>query len=383
MKTEGGIFLSKNEQIKFSIIDDFIKGKISRMNASDLLKLSTRQISRIAKKISIEGIMGILHGNRNRTPTNKSQTSFKKQVLELVEKNYFDFNVTHCKEILLQNHEIKIGYMTLLRWLREKNLVKRRHKRRAKIRKYRERMPCEGMMLQFDGSHHKWNGQHEWCLIGAIDDATSEIPYCEFFNTEDTLNCMSVLQKIIEKKGIPYSIYVDRAGWFGGTKRQDFSQFKRACEELNIRVLFASSPQAKGRIERAWNTLQDRLIPEMRIRNIHRIPAANNFLQKQFIPNYWNKELKVIPRDLEIKYRPISIGMNLNEIFCFKETRVVASNETISYESKIYVVDSPTGYPLRRQKIEIRTYQDLSWKAYYAGKAIELRALEPVRRYGT
>ena len=123
-------------------------------------------------------------------------------------------------------------------------------------------------------------------MIAAIDDATSDIPYAEYFLSEDTINCMTVLQKIIEKQGIPYAIYVDQAGCWGGEKRAHFNQFKRACEELGIKIIFANSPEGKGRIERTWDTMQDRIIPEMRLRKIHRMSAANDYLQNQFLPNY-------------------------------------------------------------------------------------------------
>jgi hypothetical protein len=237
-------------------------------------------------------------------------------------------------------------------------------------------MPSEGLLLQMDGSPHRYNGKDEWCLIAAIDDATSDIPYAEFFLSEDTINCMSVMQKIIEKKGIPYAIYVDRAGCLGGGKRALFNQFKRACGELDIRIIFASSAQAKGRIERTWDTIQDRLIPEMRLRNIKSMPAANDYLQNQFIPNYWTQKNTVVPHNFESRYKPIPGDKNLREIFCLKEYRNVKADHTLSWNNVIYQLNSPLKYSIRGQKIELRTYQDLTWVAYYAGKPIELRRVE-------
>jgi hypothetical protein len=280
--------------------------------------------------------------------------------------------MTHCLEVLEKEHSLKVGYETFRRWCHESHLVKRKKRRRSKPRNYRDRMDCEGLLLQFDGSPHRWNGKDEWCLIGAIDDATSKIPYAEFFLSEDTLSCMAVMQKIIEKNGIPYSVYVDRAGWFGGQKRQNFAQFKRACEELDINIIFANSPQAKGRIERAWDTIQDRLIPEMRIRNIHRMPAANDYLQNQFLANYWALNNTVVPRSLEVKYRKLSPEADLNEIFCTKEYRVVKGDHTISWHGDLYQLDSPLKHSIQGQEIELRTYQNLTWRAYFAGKEIML-----------
>jgi hypothetical protein len=232
-----------------------------------------------------------------------------------------------------------------------------------------------------DGSPHRYNGKDNWCLIAAIDDATSDIPYAEFFLSEDTINCMTVLQKIVETKGIPYAIYVDRAGCLGGGKRSNFNQFRRACKELNIRIIFASSPEAKGRIERTWDTIQDRIIPEMRLRQIHSLSAANNYLQSQFIPNYWTPNNTVVPQSLESRYSPVPPHVNLREIFCIKDYRSVNRDHTLSWDGKLYQLDSPLKYSIRGQKIEIRTYQDHTWIAYYAGKPIELRLVVPPERF--
>ena len=188
---------------------------------------------------------------------------------------------------------------------------------------------------------------------------------------------MTVMQKIIEKNGIPYALYVDRAGWFGGQKRQNFAQFKRACEELDINVIFANSPQAKGRIERAWDTIQDRLIPEMRIRKIKSMPAANDYLQNQFLANYWNTRNTVVPRSQDVKYRVLDSRIDLNEIFCTKEYRVVKNNHTISWDGDLYQLHSPLKYSIQNQEIELRTYQDLTWKAYFAGQEIRIEKIVP------
>ncbi len=233
-------------------------------------------------------------------------------------------------------------------------------------------MQSEGLLLQMDGSPHRYNGQDEWCLIAAIDDATSDIPYGEFFLSEDTINCMRVLQRIIEIKGIPYAIYVDGAGCLGGGKRMHFTQFKRAAAELGIRIIVATSPEAKGRIERAWDTIQDRLIPEMRLRKIHRMPAANDYLQNQFLPNYWKPKNTVPAKNAETRYTPLHAKIDLHEVLCLKEYRTVKRNHTLSWNGIVYELRSPLKHSIYRQKIEFRTYQDLTWRAFFASKPIDL-----------
>lgn len=374
--------MSKTGQFTHQAVSDFLNGKLSRREAAELLQIRERTVTRLARKVEKKGIFGVVHGNRERAPSNKKCESLKKQVMDLVQSQYFDYNMTHCLEVLKSEHKIEMKYATFRRWCHSRHLVKRRKRGKGVARNRRTRMQSEGLLLQMDGSPHRYNGKDEWCLIAAIDDATSDIPYAEFFLSEDTINCMTVMQKIIEKKGIPYAIYVDRAGCLGGGKRGGFySQFKRACDELGIRIIFASSPEAKGRIERTWDTFQDRIIPEMRTRNIGRMPAANDYLQNQFIPNYWKPRNTVVPHSLESRYKPLPKEKDLKEIFCLKEHRSVKRDHTLSWGGVIYQLDSPVKHTIRGQEIELRTYQDLTWAAFYAGKPIELRLVVPPERF--
>lgn len=380
MERDKGIYMSKNGQFTYQAVSDFLRGKLSRKEASELLQVRERTVTRMARRIEKKGLFGVIHGNRDRAPSNKLSDTFKKAVMALVEDKYFDFNMTHCLEVLKSEHQIVVKYATFRKWCHERHIVKRRKRGRGVARSRRTRMQSEGLLLQMDGSPHRYNGKDEWCLIAAIDDATSDIPYAEFFLSEDTINCMTVMQKIIEKKGIPYAIYVDKAGCLGGGKRALFNQFKRACGELDIRIIFASSPEAKGRIERTWDTFQDRIIPEMRVRQIHSMPAANNYLQQQFIPNYWTPRNTVVPHSLESRYKPVPTGKDLREIFCLKEYRSVKRDHTLSWDGITYSLESPLKYSIQGQQIELRTHQDLSWVALYAGKPIELKVVvEPAR----
>lgn len=372
MEKDGGIYMSKKGQLMYRIVSEFLGGKIYRKEAAEILGVRERTITRIARRIESKGLMAGVHGNRGKSPWNKRSEAEKKTIMGLVEEKYFDFNMTHCLEKLKEDHGIVVRYETFRSWCHERKLVKRAKRRKPKARYQRVRMQSEGMLLQMDGSPHRYNGKDEWCLIGAIDDATSDIAYAEFFYSEDTLNCMTVLQRIIEKKGIPYALYVDQAGCFGGGKRANFNQFKRACEELGIKIIFATSAQAKGRIERSWNTIQDRLIPEMRLRKIYKMKTANDFLQNQFLPNYWKTRNTVPPKSKISRYTPLEPTIKLKDILCLKEYRAVNADHTISWNGEKYLLQSPVKYSIYRQKIEIKTYQDLSWKAFYAGKPIDL-----------
>lgn len=385
MREEGGIYMSKQGQLTHRVVSEFLGGKLNRSEAAELLAVRERTITRLARRIEVKGLFATVHGNRGRVPWNRKSEVERKTVMELVKREYFDFNMTHCLEKLKANHGLEIKYSVFRRWCHEGKLVKRAKRRRPEARYRRARMQSEGLLLQMDGSPHHYNGKDEWCLIAAIDDATSDIPYGEFFLSEDTINCMTVLQRIIEKKGIPYAIYVDEAGCFGGGKRAKLNQFKRACEELGTKIIFATSPEAKGRIERAWDTIQDRIVPEMRLRKIHRMPAANDYLQNQFLPNYWKNENTVTAKDPKTRYTVLDSSIDLKQVLCLKEYRTVKRDHTLSWEGVTYDLTSPLKYSIYRQKIEIRTYQDLTWKAFFAGRPIELYKssdFPPLRKVG-
>ena len=380
VETGGGIYMSKQGQFAYRAVSDFMNGTLNRKEAAELLEVRERTITRMAGRIREKGLLAVVHGNRNRVPWNKQQEELKQIVMGLVVSKYFDFNMTHCLEKLKELHGLDIKYDTFRRWCHERKIVKRAKRRKAVARYRRARMQSEGLLLQMDGSPHRYNGKDEWCLIAAIDDATSEIPYGEFFHSEDTINCMTVLQKIIEKKGIPYALYVDQAGCLGGGKRSHFNQFRRAAEELGIKIIFATSPEAKGRIERSWDTIQDRIIPEMRLRKIHKMPAANDYLQNQFLPNYWKLKNTVTAKSPESRYTAPHPTIDLRETLCLKEYRTVGRDHTLSWEGTTYALHSPLKYSIYKQKIELRTYQDLTWRAYFAGKPIALEPMLPMKK---
>ena len=376
----GVLCMSARDQLKLDVIGKVVSDVFDRDRACLILDVSQRTIRRYLKGYRDKGLLFVKHGNYQRSPLNKTPESLRQRVCDLVKNKYFDFNMIHCLEKLLENEKISIKRETFRKWCHDIKMVKRAKRRRSKARYMRARMKQTGLMLQMDGSPHKWFGGKDSCLISAIDDASNEVPFAEFFPAEDSLSCMRVLEKIIAKKGIFQLLYVDRAGWFGGTKRTDFAQVKRACEELGVHVIFANSAEAKGRVERLFNTLQDRLIPEMRFRRIHSYHAANCFLQEQFLPNEYDKKFTVIPANLQTAYKPLPISIDLNEIFCLKHYRIVKRDHTVPWQGKLYQITSPVKYSIYKQKVEIRTYQDLSFKMFFAGKELPLTLVNPLRK---
>lgn len=368
-------------QLKLDVVHKVELGKIDRRRACLALDVSERTLERYIANYRREGALFTRHGNDGRVPINKTEEKIKEQVLNLIREKYHDFNMSHAREKLLEDEKIKIKRETLRKWCHEINHVKRKKRKRSIARYYRQRMAQRGMLVQMDGSVHRWFGNKQSTLIAAIDDADSTILYAEFFPAEDTISCMSVLQKVVERKGAFNILYVDKAGIFGGAKRMEFSQVTRALEELAIQTIYAHSPEAKGRVERLFGTLQDRLIPEMRLRGIKSYPQANRFLQEQYIPQEWQKKFTVKPQSNKTEFRKISKKIDLKEVFCLKHFRTVARDHTISLDGKIYQLTSPTRFSIYKQLIEIRTYQDLKWLAYYAGQPIKLIYLDDHQKY--
>jgi len=232
-------------------------------------------------------------------------------------------------------------------------------------------MESPGLLLQMDASTHRWFGDKKSCLIAIIDDATSEI-HAEFFEAETTLGCLKVLRDTIAKNGIFKTLYVDKAGIYGGPKRCNFSQVKRACEELGIEIIFANSAQGKGRIERSFDTFQDRLIPELRLKRIKKLSSANSYLQEQFIPNYWQPKVEVLARNTNSEYAPVPKKVDLGSIFIVKEYRKIRPDHTFSYGNQFFLIESPLRHSIAKQKIEIRIIDDNGFTAYFADRQLRV-----------
>ena len=193
MEEDGGIYMSKKGQVTYGVVSEFLEGKLYRKEAAELLSVRERTITRIARRIEAKGLFATIHANRGKKAWNRKSEEMKNQVMELVEREYFDFNMTHCLEKLKEIHGLEIRYETFRKWCHEKKLVKRAKRRKPKARYLRARMQSEGLLLQMDGSPHHYNGHNQWCLIGAIDDATSDIPYAEFFLSENQLQKITLM----------------------------------------------------------------------------------------------------------------------------------------------------------------------------------------------
>jgi transposase len=373
------IVMDSSSQLTVDVISKVAQSKMSVSDAAKILQKSHRTIERYLKRFLEEGIQFVVHRNTGKQPSNKIPDALKKQVQTLIRDKYYDTNLQHLTELLERNEGISVKRETLRNWAHDIHHVKRAKRRRSSVRKRRERMASPGLLLQMDGSPHRWFGNKKSCLVAIIDDATSEI-HAEFFESETTQACMKVMQGLILQKGLFRALYVDRAGIFGGPKRCNFSQMQRACEELGIEIIFANSPQGKGRIERAFDTLQDRLVPELRLQNIQDMDRANDYLKNVFLPEFWNARLVVQPETTSSEYRPVPESVDLAGICSQKEHRKIRNDHTFSYGNRMYLIESDLKHSIAKQEIEIRKQHDGHFTAYFAGRALDIsEVVEPSR----
>lgn len=371
---DGGVWMSRKDVIRFETAQDFIDGKITRCEAASALGITERALTNLANKVRKKGLLGVAHGNKGRTPKNKKPKEMKAKAIRLKKEKYFDFNINHTLDKLIEEDpEFTLCYSTLYRWYIEAGLGKFKQHRRKKVsKKLRERYKQEGYFIQMDGSPHNWFGEQESCLISMIDDATSKILAAQFWPSETTIGCLSVLREFIAVHGIPSFIYTDRAGIYGGSKRQEFSHFEAACEELDIKIIYANSAEGKGRIERSYRTLQDRLVAAMRLAGIIEFDQANLFL-KDFLKEEWEKKFTIDAINPMPAYKPIPIHKSPKQVCCIKEKREIKKNSTISFQNVIYLLIAKENEPkITSNAAEIRIYPDGTWSVFVEDRRVNV-----------
>lgn len=340
------IMISQEELKRLHIIKKVTEGKMKQIEASGILGLSYRHTNRIVNRIKREGDSSIAHRSRGRASNRKLSEGIKQKAIKLYKEKYHDFGPLLAAEKLFLEDKIKISDETLRIWLTESGDWKKVRKGR-RHRKWRERKSYRGEMVQMDGSHHDWlEGRgHELVLMAYIDDATNRI-YARFYDYEGTIPAMDSFKRYIKKHGIPISVYLDRHTTYKSTGKPTIedeltnklpkSQFERALEELGVIVIHATSPQAKGRIERLFKTLQDRLVREMRLHGIKTKEEANEFL-KQYLRGH-NERFSIKPAKEGDLHRGIPKDIDIDRILCIKTKRTLRNDFTISHDGKLYQI---------------------------------------------
>lgn len=386
--------MNKKEQKRALVLGKIDRGEMTAAQAGEVIGLTVRQVRRLLVRYRRDGPRALAHGNRGRKPSHSLDPAIHFQVLELAQTKYVGFNHQHLTEKLQEEEGLGISRSSVRRILVGSGLRSPRKRRPPKHRSRRERMAQEGVMLQIDGSDHDWlEGRGpRLTLVGAIDDATGEVPYALFRKEEDAQGYFLLLQEIALKKGLPLTLYSDRHGIFSRSSKEPLSlgeelkgereptQFGRLIKELEIRLLQALSPQAKGRIERLWGTFQDRLVSELRLAGARTMEEANRVLWT-FLPSY-NRRFSVCPAQSGSAYRTLPKAQ-LSEVFCFKYERRVAKNNTVKLGQRLIQIPAgPGGRSYARAGVTVHEGMDGSLRVYYQGQRIayEEGQGEPVLR---
>jgi hypothetical protein len=371
-------------QKELSIYDLLIKveeKRLSQLKASELLNVSDRHFRRLLKAYKEQGIVGIISKKRGMPGNHRLPEKLHKKTLELVKKKYSDFGPTLAREKLLENHKIEVSVETLRVWMLKAGIWQGKRRRKLVLHQSRLRRSHEAELIQVDGSPHDWfEGRNDKCtLLGYIDDATSKIKHFRFDLAESTSAYFRSFIEYLTKNGKPRSFYTDRLNVFKvnndkvGYKGTGLSQVGRALKELGIELICANSPQAKGRIERLFSTLQDRLVKELRLKNISTIEKANAYLP-EFIEKY-NTQFGVEAKEKEDMHEKIS-QEEILKAFRYKEERILSKNLELSYDNRILQIQTERpSYAMRRAKVQVIEDLDGNIEIEFQGKKLKYKEL--------
>jgi hypothetical protein len=335
------LLMSKKEISRVSVLDEVIEKKLKQGDAARKLDMSTRQLRRILKDYRRDGPSALVHKSRGKRSNNKTPQELLDRAIALVREKYYDFGPTFAAEKLEELNHLIINHDVLRNEMIRVGIWETKQ-RKHKHRQWRERKAYFGEMVQFDGSHHLWfelRGKI-CCLLASKDDATGEL-YAHFTEAEDIKGVFTFWIAYIKKYGKPKSIYLVRGSVYKVNSKTVFddpevlTQFERACKELDIEVIHAKSPQAKGRIENGFGTLQDRLVKEMRLRNISSMDDANKYLKDDFLPKY-NQRFAIPPKYQGDFHKPLNRKENLVKIFSIQSERQVNNDFTVKLKGKWY-----------------------------------------------
>jgi hypothetical protein len=380
MAGEDIIMAREGELRRLHVIEKVLEGILKQVEAAEILSLSGRQIRRIVKRIRRESSRGIIHRSRGRPSNRRISDQLRERVIQLYRTQYKGFGPTLASEKLQERDGIRINDETLRIWLLGTGDW-RKSRRRKRHREWRERKHRYGEMVQMDGSHHDWlEGRGPECvLMGYIDDARGDV-FGRFYGYEGTLPAMDSFKRYIKKNGLPLCVYLDQYKTYKSTakpsiedelsgRRGPLSHFERALRELGVEVKHAQSPQAKGRIERLFGTLQDRLIKEMRLRGIQTLEEANLFLE-DYLPIY-NRKFTVLPKERGNLHRPLGRGVDLDAILCKKTERTLRNDFTVAHHRKLYQVEEA----IQASKVIVQDRIDGSLRIYYKDRALRFREI--------
>ncbi|HEY0714295.1 MAG TPA: ISNCY family transposase, partial [Polyangia bacterium] len=373
------LVMSTRELDRLEVIKQVVDGRTTARAAAALLDLSAKQITRLRQAYERDGAAALVSRKRGRPSNRKLAADIEERVVQLVRDRYADFGPTLAREKLAENHGIKLGLETVRQILLRSGVWVPKSQRIARPHQPRYRRECLGELVQIDGCDHHWfeDRAPSCTLLVYVDDATSRLMELRFVESESTLSYFESTASYLRRHGKPVAFYSDKHSTFRVTRQKDgaeveaVTQFARALSELNIDIICANTPQAKGRVERMHSTLQDRLVKELRLQGISDVVAANAFLPG-FLEAF-NARFAKPPRNAHDAHRKLDPLDDLDRIFSCREERSMGPDLTVQYLGSIYVVTpGPTTKKLagRRRKVEIRTWPDGRLEIQHDGQVL-------------
>lgn len=352
---KGYLSMSVKETDRITVMDNLIEKRIKQKHAARQLGVSGRQVRRIMKRYRRDGTAGLVHLGRGKPSNRTIPQSEKNRIIEIIKDHYPDFGPTFALEKLRELHGVTFGVDTLRKEMIATNLWRANTRKIKKIHPYRERRACLGELVQLDGSPHDWfEGRAPSCtLLAFIDDATNRIMDGCFVDYEGTWTLFGAVRNYLNLHGKPCAFYVDKHSTFKINRQasieenlkdtQAQSQFSRAMDNLGIEVIFANSPEAKGRVENLFGTLQDRLVKEMRLADINSKEKGTRFLREAYIPGH-NSKFAVLPKEKANLHRPLLAADDLARIFTIRSERTVSKDLIVQYKNTRYQLLPEAGY---------------------------------------
>jgi transposase len=356
------------ETTRYGVIKAVLDNRMTNQQAADSLGISKRQVQRIKKRVKFLGPHGVIHGNTGKTPTHAFTPEFKQLVIDRIKQHYRNFNYSHMSQFLAHQENIFVNRTTLREWLRPLG-IGRKVRRQPVHRKRRPRSPGEGEILFLDGSPHLWFGDKPSTLILSTDDATGKPLFGIFQPHEDLDGCFTVCEEVFRRYGLPASFYLDRASHFTTTRTKDHdhkpTQFQRAMHELGIGLIFAHSPQARGRAERMNGSFQNRLVAELEFVKIDDPCAATQYLNTVFIPDYQTR-FGVQPGNPTPTWRPLPNNTDIRNILCPRFYRTVTNDNTVSVKGQIIqLLPTASRRHFVRARVAVNHWLDDTWHIFH------------------
>jgi hypothetical protein len=381
MLTEEKLRMSVKEAGRLGIMRQMDRKDLTPKRAAEELGLSLKQLRRVRKRYLAEGAAGLVSKKRGQISGNKISEKIRCKAISLVQAKYTDFGPTLAREKLLERHKFQLSRETLRNWMIQEGIWVSRKKKDKRVYQRRPRRSQFGALLQGDGSHHDWfEGRGEkCCLIHFIDDATNEITSGKFSVKETTQAYLVCLREHLERYGRPLGFYVDKHGTFKVNREElkkgvGITHFGKVLKELDIELICAHSPQAKGRIERSNGVLQDRLIKEMRLEGISTIEQANVFLPG-FLEKH-NKRFRREPTNPENAHRAMRRKDDLARIFARKDQRKLSKDLTFQHHGILYLIETKTPNRLRYASVDVLWMDNQPIQVECNGKQLKYKVFE-------